>query len=167
MRQTPLKTPHLIKFPVLLILSLFITLTGCNSKKVSFTNAISANDGFSLRALIGDKNSVNLSKKLGSSFRVVQENDKKKDTITYQVRFENGNNLIMNSWGDTAFYGNISRYKGLYFMSQKTGREEYLISAFRLKKGHLQGFMPPKFQMIIVWGGCHAGRIFGTDRKEG
>lgn len=150
--------------PKLFVISILCLLLGCNNKQN--TQACPHSSFISPFP----KRSINLCNRLGDSFSVeaftytesvIYTNndnleikpDTIQDTINYQIIYNktNKHNLIIESeYKDTVFNGLISKYRGMFFCSQKINDTSFWIGGMKIKDGFIQGLGNIKEQMCIL-----------------
>lgn len=93
------------------------------------------------------KKNKNLSNILGDELEIRNGYD----TLILKIISTKKDNLITYSkTGDTLFYGQVSKYKGLYYFTEKLNDSSYRISAVKIKGNLIYGLKDYYFQYFSV-----------------
>jgi hypothetical protein len=73
-----------------------------------------------------------------------------KDTTRFDISDNGKQNLITDKNGDTIFCGTVSKFRGLYYVSQQLNDSSYLIYAVKVKGNYLYGLNAPWYEGILI-----------------
>lgn len=134
---------------------LFLIISGilCCCKKVEGTEPPCPSSYF-IKAF--PKRSINLENVMGSSFYVKSGND----TISYSIDFDlKTRNTLVKENEDTIFLGRVSRYRGMFFLSERESDSVWLIHAIKVKKDLIYGLTSLRYRAQM----CKLDELVGPD----
>ncbi len=91
---------------------------------------------------------INLSSRLGNSFKVIRESD----TIKYKISFDDISNInyITTSDSDTVFVGTITKRNELYLLNRKLSENKVVIHAIKVTDSTITGLETEWIQNQII-----------------
>lgn len=123
------------KTPFFLII-LLLTAAGCEDPKAVFTGPF-------------PKKNVNLERRWGKQAILYIQGDTARLDIKF-VREGRKNLITLQGANDTAFYGDITYYRGLYYVSNVVDDSTYLIYPYKLYGDSVKGFQS-ELTFIYAW----------------
>ena len=127
----------IISIKIIAPLILLIILVGCNEyePEIVFEKPIKGK-------------LVNLSSRLGNSFKVIREND----TIEYKISFDDISNInyITTSDSDTIFVGTVTKRNELFLLNRKLPNEKVIIHAIKITDSTITGLETEWIQNQII-----------------
>lgn len=107
---------------VLFGLILLVLLNSCDNAETTFDSPF-------------PKKNKDLTNILGNEITI----KRKTDTLYLKISSDKNTNLITYNTGDTLFYGSVSKYRGLYYFSEKIKENYYNIYAVKISDSLIYG----------------------------
>lgn len=128
----------MFKQPVALLLIYMLVLSACDTDNLK-------NPRCSFVAPFPKANKQ-LSNLLGETLHLKSGDD----TVTLHIRSDRNNNLITRANGDTVFYGQVSKFRQLYFLTEKRNDSSYHIYAIKVSRNRIYGLNSLGFQLFFL-----------------
>lgn len=140
----------MLRLPVIQLLCYLLLLTACDP------NAVQPQSSFDAPFPKANKQLSNI---LGETVSVKSGDD----TITLHISGDRKYNLITGENGDTLFYGQVSKFRELYFLSEKHNDTTYHIYAIKISRNYIYGltnlYSQPFVLSTAILDGAHQSMV--------